>query len=320
MNLYEFIGQKNHVGYGLEVTLTDSGFKYITRQVYKTDTLGAYWVGVRQGGTIKQGAPALDAVPLWTTETYSVFEDPSVTEITVDFSKIKELSDFSDHSLYTIYAPYQAVSLLGNVVFTDLVNGPDHDEVNSEIVVPDATTVGRSKLPLSNIYSLTKSSKMNPFDFLWHHTQSVPRMISICVPFADSNFSDWSLMFKMPDTGLLKVNGGETQVLPGVGKQQLSSMFPSVKFKTNTATVAADGTVDIDFQLVDASGNAVTTHDADIYLETTAGIVNKQRVTTKNGAGTVTFIASHLKSGDKAKVKCGFKYFTGTSDCLVTVQ
>jgi hypothetical protein len=323
MNLYEFIGKPTHPLYGLEVTVTSTGFKYITREAYNTESLTQYWSALRQDGSqIKQGAPALDSTPLWTTDTLSVFEDPNAKEITIDFNGIKDLADFSDHSLYTIYAPYQSVSILGNVVYTDLAGSPDEDDLsNIQVNIPGLSDDRRLKLPLSNVYALTKSNKMNPFDFLWHHTHNVPRMISIVVPFATSDFSDWSLMFKMAAPGLLKIKSGQTtQVFPGVGKNDLPSYYPSVVFEKETATVTADGVVSVNFKLVDSKGNDITDHNADVYLETNAGMLNKQKVTTTGGKGSVKFIASHLTAGDTAKIKCGFKYFTGTDDCIVTVQ
>ena len=109
--------------------------------------------------------------------------------------------------------------------------------------------------------------------------------------------------------------------MPGqLGNTFLDKSYPKVWFNTKTATVTPDGYVDISFYLGDSSGTTITGHDADVYLDTTAGVLNKQKVTTQNGVGTVRLIASHLTSGEIAKVKCGFKFYTGTDDCVVTVQ
>jgi hypothetical protein len=328
MKLYEGLNQGAQ--FGLEVSIDDTGFTYITRMAYETEQITQYWSAMRAGPTnIKIGAPPLDTIPLWTTEKYSIFEDPSAQETRVDFIKIKNSPDFSDHGLYVVYSPYTAVTLSGNAIQMNLALGAD-DENNDEGV--EATlkpntfgkglTLKNAQMPYTNIYSLTTAHKMNPYDFLWHHNQAVSRMISICVPFADSDFSDWDLIFKMRDTGLLKIKSGQTTIPmpPKLGNVFLPSIYPKVWFKEKNATITSDGFIDIDFYLGDSSGAEITGHDADVYLDTTAGLLNKQRVTTKNGKGTVRLIANHLTSGDLIKVKCGFKYFTGTDDCVVTVQ
>jgi hypothetical protein len=63
-----------------------------------------------------------------------------------------------------------------------------------------------------------------------------------------------------------------------------------------------------------------TEHNAFVYLKTTAGVLNKQQVKTVGGKGKVRLIASHLEAGDIATVSCGFQYYSGTDDCVVTVK
>lgn len=346
MNLYEFIGRNSL--FGLEVTLTPTGFTYQTHQAYRTENLAQYWNAMRTGGPnggtgiIKIGAPELDATPLWTTDTYSVFPDAEQNAVgprTVDFTELQKQVDFSDHAMYNVYAPWQSVNVLGNFIYADLVGGPDpvsqneiipEELINKMIFQPNAyeykpdgsgAVLAHPILPLTNMYAVTMGSKMHPVDMLWHHTQAVGRMISIIVPFANSPISDWSLVFKMPAPGLLKINSGEqTTIYAGGGRSFISTLYPGVKFKNSTATVTADGFVDLEFQLANPDGTLITDRDATVYLKTNAGMLNKQVVTTKNGVGTVRLIASHLTTDDVAKVSCGFKFFSGTDDCMVTVQ
>jgi hypothetical protein len=105
-----------------------------------------------------------------------------------------------------------------------------------------------------------------------------------------------------------------------MGKFVLNNM-PKVAFKDKTATVDADGYVDLEFSLVTAKGLPLETeHNAFVYLKTTAGVLNKQQVKTVGGKGKVRLIASHLEAGDIATVSCGFQYYSGTDDCVVTVK
>ena len=95
---------------------------------------------------------------------------------------------------------------------------------------------------------------------------------------------------------------------------------PVVVFDTATVNVSSDGTVDLPFHLQDPdTDTAITNIEADIYITTKGGRVNKMVIPTVNGRGVVKFIPEYLSAGDVIKVSCGFKYFSGLSDCFVTV-
>jgi hypothetical protein len=145
-------------------------------------------------------------------------------------------------------------------------------------------------------------------------------MIGIGIPFKDSNYSDWHIIVSTLDACLVNVisNDEVTLDVDSVGKF-LSTTFGKVVFENETATVAPDGKVTLPFYLTNPDGTPTTTNNATVYFKTTGGMLNKQQVATENGVGTVAFIASHLDAGDSVKVSVGFKYFSGTSDCIITV-
>ena len=86
-----------------------------------------------------------------------------------------------------------------------------------------------------------------------------------------------------------------------------------------SATVEAGGTVVVDFHLCNEDLSQIKDRDAEVYLDVTAGTLSKYRVETQEGKGSVIFRALDLVSGDVAKIKCGFKFFTGTDDFFVQV-
>ena len=84
--------------------------------------------------------------------------------------------------------------------------------------------------------------------------------------------------------------------------------------------VSASGEVSIDFQLEIPDGDPIEGRDAEVYLESTAGYLVARRVRTSGGSGCTVFRPSGMATGDVAKIKVGFKYFSGTDDLLVNVQ
>ena len=54
-----------------------------------------------------------------------------------------------------------------------------------------------------------------------------------------------------------------------------------------------------------------------IYLQTTAGVLNKSRLSS---SGTVQITAQGLDSGDQIKIKAGYRHWTGDAEHIITVQ
>lgn len=89
---------------------------------------------------------------------------------------------------------------------------------------------------------------------------------------------------------------------------------------TGPASVSAQSqSASYSIQLRDADGAAVAA-SASIYLEATAGNLNRYRVELDDtGAGTFELLTAGLAAGDTAKIKAGFRYFPGVYDQVVTI-
>jgi hypothetical protein len=134
-----------------------------------------------------------------------------------------------------------------------------------------------------NLFMMTSSSKMTGPQF-HDNVSGLHPFINVLIPFKNSPFEDWM-----------------------------------IGFEQSQSTSSADGTVEICFYLSDADGQPITDHDAEVYLDTTGGVLSLYRVMTHGGKGRTLFRALDLQAGQSAKIKCGFKYFSGTDDCFVKV-
>jgi hypothetical protein len=72
-------------------------------------------------------------------------------------------------------------------------------------------------------------------------------------------------------------------------------------------------------QVLDANDMPIE-HDAEIFLEAVNGYLPKTRIKTVNGQASVPFMALGLVAGDSARVKAGFKYFSGASDVSIQIH
>jgi hypothetical protein len=289
--------------YAVELTTTSTGFTYKLRDVYVTANLEAAWAQADASGYGLPSEYPTPATPVYAKQgQYTIYDNPKFSTQTVDFSEIQTLSDFSDHAVYMIYTPESA-----NFV-----------SVNPKTENTDSTNPDARWERMTNIYAKTLASKAHPYAYT---NRINGRLISIGIPFSDSPFSDWNIIVSAHDASLVDIKSGETPIAaPDQQGKYFHSTLPNVVFVTETATVAADDKVTLNFKLVNADGSDNTTESATIYLKTTAGVLNKTQVVTQNGVGSVALIASHLASGDVAKVSCGFKYFSGAHDCIVTVS
>jgi RNase H-fold protein (predicted Holliday junction resolvase) len=295
-----------NVPFGLEVSVDESSITYQTYEAYDTIELKRQWNELAAGlpTTMDYSTqPTPDMTPAWTTDKFSVYASKS-EPVTITFEALKEKNDFSDHAVYSIFTP-DSPNVILPMGATAFVNHGAGNKV---------------AMPIHNIIAHSSVTKINPF--VQSALNKNATMIAICVPFANSPTSDWDIMFGVHDESLIRVKTGqhlETLADPRLG-MYITTTLPKVSFKTNTASVSADGIVDLEFFLCNGAGAPITTHDATVYLKTSAGQLNKQQVVTSGGVGKVKLIASHLDAGDIAVVSCGFKYYTGTDDCTVTVK
>lgn len=225
------------------------------------------------------------------TQNYGIKSDV-IGEYSIDLSTLKNLPDFSDHASFMLYSDK---TWRGESYHAGMMN------------------------QLVNLYPLTIASKSSASVF--HSMNNVPMPLgNILVPFQDSNTSDYSLGVNVDDKELVILNGDLVASAAITLDVLRHEQLPIVKFDMSQQSVAKDGSIAIGFTLRSSSGDMITGNSADVYLETTGGVLSKTRVKTVNGSGSVEFYAAGLTSGDTVKMKCGFKYFTGTDSTVVTVQ
>lgn len=295
-----------NIPFGLEVSVDESSITYQTYEAYDTTELKRQWTELAAGLPTNldfSTFPTPDMTPAWTTDKFSVYASKS-EPVTITFESLKQKNDFSDHAVYSIFTPDSPNVILPTNTGNFINQGP-------------GSKIGT---PIYNIIAHSSVTKLNPFTQAGLNKNAT--MIAICIPFANSPTSDWDIIISSHDESLVRVKTGqhlETLAEPKLGKY-ITSVLPKISFKNNTASVSADSTVDLEFFLCDSAGAPITTHDATVFLKTSAGQLNKQQVITSGGTGKVKLIASHLDAGDVAVVSCGFKYYTGTDNCTVTVK
>lgn len=211
----------------------------------------------------------------------------------LNLETLKQRPDFGDHALFMLY---DEESFGADKVGTGLFSS------------------------ISNLYAMTLYGKTDAGTYHKIVTQCYP-LLGIYIPFAESPIDEWSLVLRVnPDA---MITASENLVMePGITMPTTGEaiVFPVVRFKDSSGIVSPDGNIDIEFYLETALGIPIINHDAEVYLEATGGTLTKRRVKTANGIGVVRFHATGLVVGDNIKVKCGFKYFSGTDDFMISVQ
>lgn len=103
-------------------------------------------------------------------------------------------------------------------------------------------------------------------------------------------------------------------VVAGSGRKFLPSLTIDAP-KSIRAEQAAELTVAV----TDSEGNPETNADAEVYLETTGGYINWQRVQTQGGLAKFKLRMMDLQKGDEVRVKAGFRNFTGIAEAVIKV-
>jgi hypothetical protein len=321
MNLYLSVGTAEPT-FALDVTISETGLTYKTYPAFPIQDLKKAWQQQLETPMFApMNMPLPDEKPLWTTDKFAVYEHTTVTHNdpvtgtvvishqesnSVEFDGITKLPDFSDHAVYQIYTPDSPLNIV---------------EKSSLPLTYSRQVANRSAVAvIHNSVAHTATSKLNPF--AWANLGKNNAMIAIIVPLADMPPTDWDILVSVAEEGLARINATVQPVPLTVAKgMMLHTHMPKIFFTNKTAEVEADGYVDLEFYLGTAQGAPLDTeHNATVYLKTTAGVLNKQQVKTVEGKGKVRLLANHLGTGDAATVSCGFQYWSGTDDCVVTVK
>lgn len=172
---------------------------------------------------------------------------------------------------------------------------------------------------ITNLYSITCENKLDIYPYNSIIQQFFP-IGAILVPFANSSIDEWAICIQSGNTKAISVSSDFTVIEANNIVEVVNDFFPSVKFDTTNATnIQPNDKLEIKFKLMTSDGKPITDKNAEVYLDCTAGYLNKKRVMTTSGQGSVIFRADELSSGDKVKIKCGFKYFSGTDDLYINV-
>jgi hypothetical protein len=285
MKLY--IGNKNPP-FALDVSLDSTQLSYSVRAIMQKEFVGDPTKEHPNGGKFFDQS----LITEWRGE-FGVFGEP-IYQRTLDLDSFRQHPEYSDHASFMLYAP---------------VGVMERYETPTGFFVQTP-----------NLYVATLASKMDAQAFHASVLQTHP-IGHILVPFKSSPIDDWTLGFNVFSPELVKASRN-IEVIPAITLALVrEETLPVVRFVGGPSiNVSASGEVSIDFQLETPDGDPIEDRDAEVYLESTAGYLVARRVRTSGGSGCTVFRPSGMATGDVAKIKVGFKYFSGTDDLLVNVQ
>lgn len=284
MKLYT--GNKNSP-FALDVALDGSKLSYSVRPIMQREFVGDPTKDYPGGGKYFDQS----LITEWRGD-FGVFGE-SIYQRTLDLLSFLQHPEFSDHASFMLYAPVGRMERSGS----------------SEGVYTQTP----------NIYVATLASKMDAQAYHASVLQTHP-LGHILVPFRTSPLEDWSLGFNVFDPVLIKAGPG-IEVVPAITLALIrEETLPVVRFVGGPSTeIAAGEERSIAFRLETPEGVPITDRDAEVYLEATAGYLVGRRIKTVGGQGSTNFRTDGMAARENAKIKVGFKYFSGTDDLMVNV-
>ena len=284
MRLYT--GNKNSP-FALDVALDERNLSFSVHAVMQREFVGDPAMSHSNGGRFFDQS----LITEW-RGNFGVFGQP-IYERTLNLDSLREHPEFSDHASFMLYAP---------VGFMDR----------------SGTSAGIFQ-QTPNLYAATLASKMDAQAFHASVLQTHP-IGHVLVPFKTSPIADWSIGFNVFDPDLIKVSSN-IEVIPAVTLALVrEETLPVVRFvgEANVQCLAAEE-IPIAFRLETPDGLPIIHREAEVHLESTAGYLVSRRVKTTDGQGSTTFRPDGMKPGEVAKIKVGFKLFSGTHDLMVRV-
>jgi len=284
MKLYT--GTKN-TPFAIDVSLDGSTLTYSIRAVVQRK-----WIGVPTESHPEGGKYFDSSLVAEYRGDFGVLREP-IAEREIDLDSLRSHPEFGDHASFMLYAPVGLAA--------------------------DTATRESLYAQTPNLYAMTIASKMDAQAYHATVLQTHP-LGHILVPFKASPTSDWTIGLNVYEPSLIKATG-PIQIVPSVTLALVrEETLPVVRFVGGSeATVVEGGEIAISFRLETPDGFPILDREAEVYLESTSGYVVSRRVSTSGGAGSTTFRPDGLVAGDTAKIKVGFKYFSGTDDLAVTV-
>ncbi|MFM7009369.1 MAG: hypothetical protein ACKO0Z_08590 [Betaproteobacteria bacterium] len=268
--------------FALDVTFDGSVLSFRIRNVMQREFVGDPSKEHQSGGKFFDDSLITD----WRGD-WGVFEEGAY-ERSLDLAALKSHAEFGDHASFMLYAP----------------KGWASEGVRESLF--DHTP---------NLYVATLASKMDAQAYHATVVQAHP-IGHILVPFKTSDIADWLIGFNVFDPELVKTEGDlQSEPCVTLALARMESL-PVVRFMPS---VESDEGLMIHFRLETPDGQPIASHDAEVYLDSTAGFLRDRRVMTVNGEGSTVFKADGLSSGTQVKIKVGFKHFSGTDDLVVNV-
>jgi hypothetical protein len=159
--------------------------------------------------------------------------------------------------------------------------------------------------------------KVRVYDFFRHTSESksttghvVASIIGIqqgfylVRPWKDTPLTEWNVFLA---AGSITINGVEqgnniVETINANGLNDIIKMLPTISLSIKDDIIVA--------QLLNADGTEAQKKDIEIYLETTTGILEQNRIVTDSLGKART----KLLFGTKGKVKAGFKFYSGKTE------
>jgi hypothetical protein len=159
--------------------------------------------------------------------------------------------------------------------------------------------------------------KVRVYDFFRHTSESksttghvVASIIGIqqgfylVRPWKDTPLTEWNVFLA---AGSITINGVEqgnniVETINANGLNDIIKMLPTISLSIKDDMILA--------QLLNADGTEAQKKDIEIYLETTTGILEQNRIVTDSLGKART----KLLFGTKGKVKAGFKFYSGKTE------
>lgn len=102
-------------------------------------------------------------------------------------------------------------------------------------------------------------------------------------------------------------------------ERSLKSYIPIPKIKMESLTVDSNELVRGTIEVVDAAGEPVNAEDSEVFLEVTAGNLNKTRFIVGKDI-SFKIRATDLGTDDHIRVKAGWRNYEGLSEAIITVK
>lgn len=150
-----------------------------------------------------------------------------------------------------------------------------------------------------NVFKHTYPSKTS-LDYL-RKINSLKPLLHIAIPLTTSKISDWTIIAEAEKCTVNNIEVTETHDFNGL--KSIEELLPSIK-------LTKDNQDNIYVQLLNADGTDAHKENIEVYLETTTGTLQENRVVTDSLGKAQTKL---LLKG-KGKIKAGFKFYAGKTE------